>query len=109
MLKTITLNCESPSPAILVMMKRVIVSLVACCFSLVAAAQPIMKLDKIKLIMACRKIASLLLNDTIYCVVGTIFGVINAFVRYFTGDIIKAIFWMLCALVCIMNLKETPK
>ena len=46
MLKTITLNCESLSPATLVMMKRVIVSLVACCFSLVAAAQPIMKLDK---------------------------------------------------------------
>ena len=46
MLKTITLNCESLSPAILVMMKRAIVSLVACCFSLVAAAQPIMKLDK---------------------------------------------------------------
>ena len=68
-----------------------------------------MKLDKIKLIMAGRKIASLLLNDTIYCVVGTIFGVIIAFVRYFTGHTDKAIFWMLCALVCIMNLKETPK
>ena len=46
MLKTITLNCESLSPATLVMMKRFIVSWVACCFSLVAAAQPIMKLDK---------------------------------------------------------------
>lgn len=42
-------------------------------------------------------------------IVGTIFGIINAFVRYFTGHTDKAIFWMLCALVCIMNLKETPK
>lgn len=68
-----------------------------------------MKLNKFLFKMVGRKILDVLLNDTIYCVVGTIFGVINAFVRYFTGHTDKAIFWMLCALVCIMNLKETPK
>ena len=68
-----------------------------------------MKLNKFLFKIVGRKILDVLLNDTIYCVVGTIFGVINAFVRYFTGHTDKAIFWMLCALVCIMNLKETPK
>lgn len=68
-----------------------------------------MKLNKFLFKMVGRKILDVLFNDTIYCVVGTIFGVINAFVRYFTGHTDKAIFWMLCALVCIMNLKETPK
>ena len=69
-----------------------------------------MKLNKFILKMVGRKILDVLLNDTIYCVIGTVFGVINAFVHYFgDGDIAKAIFWMLCALVCIMNMKESPK
>ena len=48
--------------------------------------------------------------NVVYSVIGVLFGIFNAFVHYFgDGDIQKAIFWMLCALVCIMNLKETPK
>lgn len=70
----------------------------------------IMKFDKTLLKIAGKRIVALLTNDTIYCVAGTIFGVFNAFVHYFgDGDVLKSIFWMLCALVCIMNLKETPK
>ena len=69
-----------------------------------------MKLNKTLLKIAGQRIVALLTNDTIYCVIGTILGLICAFVHYFgDGDIQKAIFWMLCALVCIMNLKETPK
>ena len=56
------------------------------------------------------RVKAILLNDTIWSVIGVLFGILNAFVHYFgDGDIQKAIFWMLCALVCIMNLKETPK
>ena len=56
------------------------------------------------------RVKAILLNDTIWSVIGVLFGILNSFVHYFgDGDIIKAIFWMLCALVCIMNLKETPK
>ena len=56
------------------------------------------------------RVKAILLNDTIWSVIGVLFGILNAFVKYFgDGDIQKAIFWMLCALVCIMNLKETPK
>lgn len=56
------------------------------------------------------RVKDILLNDTIWSVIGVLFGILNAFVHYFGDvDIIKAIFWMLCALVCIMNLKETPK
>ena len=56
------------------------------------------------------RVKAILLNDTIWSVIGVLFGILNAFVHYFgDGDITKAIFWMLCALVCIMNLKETPK
>lgn len=56
------------------------------------------------------RVKAILLNDTIWSVIGVLFGILNAFIKYFgDGDIQKAIFWMLCALVCIMNLKETPK
>ena len=56
------------------------------------------------------RVKAILLNDTIWSVIGVLFGIFNAFVHYFgDGDIQKAIFWMLCALVCLMNLKETPK
>lgn len=56
------------------------------------------------------RVKAILLNDTIWSVIGVLFGILNAFVNYFGDcDIQKAIFWMLCALVCIMNLKETPK
>ena len=56
------------------------------------------------------RVKAILLNDTIWSVIGVLFGIFNAFIKYFSdGDIQKAIFWMLCALVCIMNLKETPK
>ena len=71
--------------------------------------------EKLKLYLTMAKafgkrFLRLFLNDTIYSVIGVVFGVINAFVHYFgDGDILKSIFWILCALVCIMNLKETPK
>ena len=64
------------------------------------------KLNKLIL----ERVKAILLNDTIWSVIGVLFGILNAFVHYFCdGDIQKAIFWMLCALVCLMNLKETPK
>ena len=69
----------------------------------------IMKLNKFILKMVGRKILDVLLNDTIYCVVGTFLGVIFGFRYYFQDHTDKAIFWMLCALVCIMNMKESPK
>ena len=52
------------------------------------------------------RIKAILLNDTIWCVIGTIFGVVLGFVNYFGGHTDKAIFWIICALVCIMNMKE---
>ena len=56
------------------------------------------------------RVKAILLNDTIWSVIGVLFGIFNAFIKYFgDGDIQQAIFWMLCALVCIMNLKETQK
>lgn len=68
------------------------------------------KLDKFILKMIGMRILSILCNGTIYYVVGILFGVINAFIHYFgDGDIMRAIFWMLFALVCVMNLKEIPK
>ena len=69
-----------------------------------------MKLDKFILKMIGMRILGILCNGTIYYVVGILFGVINSFVYYFGGgDMLRAIFWMLFALVCVMNLKEIPK
>ena len=59
--------------------------------------------------IAGKRILSLFLDDTIWSVIGTFFGIGCAFGNYFGGNTDKAIFWMVCALVCIMNLKETPK
>ena len=56
--------------------------------------------------MIWQMIKRVFLNDTLWCVIGTVAGVTLAFVDYFSNDILKAIFWMLCALVCIMNMKE---
>ena len=68
------------------------------------------KLDKFILKMIGMRILSILCNGTIYYVVGILFGVVNSFIHYFgDGDIMRAIFWMLFALVCVMNLKEIPK
>lgn len=68
------------------------------------------KLDKFIFKMIGMRILSILCNGTIYYVVGILFGVVNAFIHYFgDGDIMRAIFWMLFALVCVMNLKEIPK
>lgn len=47
----------------------------------------------------------LVANDNVWCVFGTIAGVLLAFVFYFSGCVDKATFWMVCALTCIMNLK----
>lgn len=47
----------------------------------------------------------LVINDNVWCVIGTIAGIVLAFVFYFGGSIDKATFWMVCALTCIMNLK----
>lgn len=63
------------------------------------------KIDKLILL----KLKSILLNDTIWSVIGVVFGVICAFVNYFGDNVEKATYWMVCALVCIMNLKETPR
>ena len=68
-----------------------------------------MKLDKFILKMICTRILRILCNDTIYCVVGTFLGVILGFRNYLQDHTDKAIFWMLCALVCIMNMKESTK
>lgn len=68
-----------------------------------------MKLDKFVLKMIGMHILRILCNDTIYCCVGSFLGVVFGFRNYFQGHTDKAIFWMLCALVCIMNLKKTPK
>lgn len=52
-----------------------------------------------------KAVCRFLLNDSVWCVVGTIAGVLLAFVFYFSGCVDKATFWMVCSLMCIMNLK----
>ena len=54
-------------------------------------------------------IKSIFLNDNLFSVVGVVVGVVDGLIRYFCGQTDKAIFWILVALVCLMNLKETPK
>ena len=69
-----------------------------------------MKLDKFIFKMIGMRFLGILCNGTIYYVVGILFGVINSFAHYFgDGDMLRAIFWMLFALVCVMNLKEIQK
>lgn len=52
-----------------------------------------------------KSLLHLVINDNFWCVIGTVVGMILAFVFYFCGSIDKATFWMVCALTCIMNLK----
>ena len=52
---------------------------------------------------------SLFLNDNLFSVIGVVVGVILGFRNYFQDHTDKAVFWMLCALVCIMNMKESTK
>ena len=68
-----------------------------------------MKLDKFVLKMIGERILRILCNDTIYCSVGAFLGVILGFHNYFQDHTDKAIFWMLCVLVCIINIKDSTK
>ena len=69
-----------------------------------------MKWNKTILSFVGKRIIAILCNDTIYSVLGVFFGVICSLINYFVSkDVPRATFWMLVALVCIMNLKETPK
>ena len=63
--------------------------------------------DRVKRIASV--VYRLLLSDTIYCVVGALFGTLLGFANYWFGNVENGIFWMLVALVCVMNLKESPR
>ena len=52
---------------------------------------------------------SIFLNDNLFSIIGVAVGVVDGLIRYFCGQTDKAIFLILVALVCLMNLKETPK
>lgn len=67
------------------------------------------KFNKSNFMLALGGLRRVLLDDTIWSVIGAIFGIVNGFIKYFGGCTDKATFWIVCALVCIMNLKETPR
>ena len=54
-----------------------------------------------------KKILRFAYNDDFWSVIGLIFSILNAFNRYFiSGATDKAIFWMLVAIFCLVNLKR---